>query len=210
MSETRAEISPTARSGCAGGTASGHAVLRRSKSDLTLAKSTASMPCKLAGDRAQHAFRLPNEAPAVLIFHRFDEFTVFDRGFVLGLGGAKHLHRSLDGEGAQRRCHEALGDVEGGRQPLLHHFDPLLVGALAFRLHGLGQGLQVAGERGDLVQFDVFLELAIELLGRMQEVRQGLVPKFLRDQLISDQQMSPHQGDIAIKADAGVPRPTIG
>src|SRR4029077_4473613 len=44
----------------------------------------------------------------------------------------------------------------------------------------------------------------------MQEVRQGLVPKFLRDQLISDQQMSPHQGDVAIKADAGVPRSPTG
>ena len=54
------------------------------------------------------------------------------------------------------------------------------------------------------MQLDVLLEQRVELLGRVQEVRQGLVPQTLGDQFIADQQMPPHQGDVAIKANARV------
>ena len=121
----------------------------------------------------------------------------------------QHLGGGLGGEAQQRR-HEPPGHGERALEPLVHHLQRLLVGALALGLHGLGQRLQLAAEGADVVHLDVLLHHPVELFGRVQEMRQRLVPQPELDQLSADQDVAAHQGDVAVEADAGVARAAVG
>ena len=103
-----------------------------------------------------------------------------------------------------------FGRVERALEALVDDLERLLVGPLALGLHGLRQRLQLAAERPHVVQLDVLLHQAVELFGRVQEVRQRLVPEPELDQLPADQEVAAHQLDVAVEADAGVAWAAVG
>lgn len=54
------------------------------------------------------------------------------------------------------------------------------------------------------MQLDVLFHHPIELLGWVQEMRRGLVPKAEGNQFAADVDVTAHQFDVAVEADAGI------
>ena len=209
MSEISADISPGSRIGACRRHRCGPGGLELGERAADLRQRVRVGLGKLGRGALDHALGLPDEAAAVLVLDGLGEAAVLD-GCSYSPSATFRTSAAERAVKPRNGVMNLLRHVQRALEPLVHHLERLLVGALALGLDGLGQRLQLAAEGADVVQLDVFLHRAVELFGGMQEVRQRLVPEPELDQLPADQEMAAHQRDVAVEANAGVARAAVG
>src|SRR5207248_2894359 len=145
---------------------------------------------QVSRDALDHALGLPDEAACVLVFDRLGDPAADDRLLVFAARGLERLDRGLDDEAGPVGLPCFHAGIGCGKR-VIDGLESLgVVDSALPALDHLGKRLERAVERRHVIAGELTLDVAVNLFGRVKEMRKRGVPLLLLDQFVADQEVA--------------------